>query len=57
MCGVVLAVYVVVTVVYAVVTVVYVVVVDVEVPILERSSYSSCSLGIDLDCLPKQPRD
>jgi tetrahydromethanopterin S-methyltransferase subunit C len=56
-CGVVLAVYVVVTVVYAVVTVVYVVVVDVEVPILERSSYSSCSLGIDLDCLPKQPRD
>jgi hypothetical protein len=49
-CGVVL-------VVYVVVTVVCVVVVDVERSSLERSSYSSCSLGIDLDCLPKQPRD
>jgi hypothetical protein len=49
-CGVVL-------VVYVVWVIVYVVVVDVELLSLERSSYSSCPLEIDLDCLPKQPRD
>jgi hypothetical protein len=53
--------YEVVLVVMAVYVVVYVVgavfVVDVEEAIVAHTPYSSCSLGIDLDCLPKQPRD
>jgi hypothetical protein len=53
-CGVVLVVYVVVTVVYVVGAAF---VVDVEEAIVAHTPYSSCSLGIDLDCLPKQPRD
>jgi hypothetical protein len=50
----------VVLVVYVVVKVVCgaaVFVVDVEEAIVAHTPYSSCSLEIDLDCLPKQPRD